>query len=243
MRIIFVCFVVVLAGCLGRSGSLDGGNVIIMKTLQSEFVYEPGQGPTVSCHASTIVETAEGDLVTAWFGGAHEKHQDVGIWLARWEGDGWSEPLEVANGKVGSGRRYPCWNPVLFQPDGGQTILCYKVGPSPSEWWGMLKTSSDGGRTWDEERRLPDGVLGPIKNKPIGLTGGTILCGSSTEDQGWRVHFEWTVDGGGELGAAESSQRWARVRGDPADVVKLPGGSNPGAVPKSSRCGYTDVVE
>lgn len=57
-------------------------------------------------------------------------------------------------------------------------------------------TSSDDGRTWSEPRRLPEGVLGPIKNKPVQLTDGRILCPSSTEDPatGWTVHFEVTAD-------------------------------------------------
>ena len=41
-------------------------------------------------------------------------------------------------------KRYPCWNPVLFQPKDGPLMLFYKVGPSPDNWWGMLMTS--GGR-------------------------------------------------------------------------------------------------
>src|SRR4029077_7586930 len=41
---------------------------------------------------------------------------------------------------------------------------------------------------------LPDGILGPIKNKPGQLPHGDILCPSSTQDQGWRVHFERTID-------------------------------------------------
>jgi predicted neuraminidase len=58
----------------------------------------------------------------------------------------------------------------------------------------MLIASDDGGKHWSAPQRLPDGVLGPIKNKPTQLADGTILCGSSTEHQGWRVHFEWTAD-------------------------------------------------
>jgi predicted neuraminidase len=73
-------------------------------------------------------------------------------------------------------------------------MLFYKVGPSPSTWWGMLMTSEDGGRSWSQPRRLPEGILGPIKNKPVQLTTGEILCPSSTEHDGWRVHFERTRD-------------------------------------------------
>lgn len=59
-----------------------------------------------------------------------------------------------------------------------------------------MRTSGDSGRTWGEPRRLPDGMLGPVKNHPIEFPDGTILCGSSTEQDGWRVHFEWTRDAG-----------------------------------------------
>jgi predicted neuraminidase len=33
-----------------------------------------------------------------------------------------------------------------------------------------------------------------VKNKPVTLPDGSLLCGSSTEDKGWRVHFERTPD-------------------------------------------------
>jgi predicted neuraminidase len=78
--------------------------------------------------------------------------------------------------------------------------LYYKVGPNPQSWWGMVKTSRDAGVTWSEARRLPDGILGPIKNKPIRLPDGTIVAGSSTESPQplsvWQVHFERSSDGG-----------------------------------------------
>ncbi len=97
--------------------------------------------------------------------------------------------MEVANGVESPTKRYPCWNPVLFQMPEGPLMLFYKVGPNPREWWGMLITSDDDGQTWSEPRRLPDGILGPIKNKPV-LHEGHLLCPSSTEHDGWRVHLE-----------------------------------------------------
>jgi len=159
--------------------------------VKSEFIFETAPFP--SCHASTIAETREG-LVAAWFGGTHEKHRDVGIWFSRLQSGNWSAPVEVANGEQNSGERYPCWNPVLFQPKNGPLLLFYKVGPNPSAWWGMLRTSTNSGETWSAATRLPEGILGPIKNKPVQLADGGILCPSSTEDDGWRVHFERTDD-------------------------------------------------
>lgn len=156
--------------------------------VRAEFVYE--QAPFPRRHASTIAAAGEA-LVAAWFGGTHEKHDDVGIWLSRWtESTAWTEPVEVADGVWTDGRRYPCWNPVLFQVDAGPLLLFYKVGPSPSEWWGVVKTSRDDGASWSDARALPEGQLGPIKNKPVMLDGGRLLCGSSSEHDGWRVHME-----------------------------------------------------
>jgi predicted neuraminidase len=98
------------------------------------------------------------------------------------------------------GTRHPCWNPVLFELSPGILALYYKVGPTPRTWWGMQRTSRDNGETWSEARRLPDGILGPVKNKPVRLSDGSILSGSSTETDTrpsvWRVHFERSTDGG-----------------------------------------------
>lgn len=161
--------------------------------LKAEFLYE--KAPFPSCHASTIVETKAG-LVAAWFGGTREKHPDVCIWVARNADGKWTEPAKVADGVQADGKQLPCWNPVLFQPKEGPLLLFYKVGPNPDAWWGMLKTSTDNGATWSEARRLPDGILGPIKNKPVQLSNGDILCPTSSEHDGWRVHFERSTDNG-----------------------------------------------
>jgi predicted neuraminidase len=156
-----------------------------------EFIYEKASFP--SCHASTIAETP-GGLAAAWFGGTDEGERDVGIWLSRRTGDSWSAPAEVASGVESPEKRYPCWNPVLFQAPKGPLLLFYKVGPSPSSWWGMLETSPDSGATWTKARRLPEGILGPVKDKPLLLPGGDLLCPSSTEHAGWKIHFERTPD-------------------------------------------------
>ncbi len=162
--------------------------------VKSEFIYLTAPFP--SCHASTIAETKSG-LVASWFGGTAERNPDVCIYVSRQVGGHWTPPLQVADGVGFATDRLPCWNPVLFQPTNGSLLLFYKVGPKPAAWWGMLTTSTNDGQTWSKPVRLPDGILGPIKNKPVQLANGDILCGSSTEgDGGWRVHFERTSDFG-----------------------------------------------
>ena len=126
----------------------------------AEFLNE--RAPYPQCHASTIAEAAPGRLVAAWFGGSREGAPDVGIWLTRFASGAWSEAIEVANGVQPDGTRHPTWNPVLFSPSKNFLVLFYKVGPSPSAWWGMMKISQDGGQTWGEATRLPAPSLGPI---------------------------------------------------------------------------------
>jgi predicted neuraminidase len=191
-----------------------------------EFIYE--SAPFPECHASTIEQTTTGDLVCAWFGGLREKDPSVGIWTSRHDGSRWSVPEEVANGVQPDGTRLPCWNPVLWQAWPGDAaaagrgtvdplVLFYKIGPSPSTWWGMLRRSEDGGKTWSEAERLPDGILGPIKNKPVRLADGTLLCPSSSETDEtrsrWRVHFELTRD----LGAT-----WTKITPPAAKTGEQP---------------------
>ncbi|HID76927.1 MAG TPA: sialidase [Planctomycetaceae bacterium] len=166
--------------------------------VEGALIYPLDDRPTPQCHASTIVQTPSG-LVAAWFGGTHEGNPDVGIWVSRHDGRAWSRPVEVAEGVQSPERRHPCWNPVLFLPSGGPLVLFYKVGPSPSRWWGMLITSGDHGRSWSEPRRLGRDpavgpLIGPVKDKPVELSDGALVCPSSTEHAGWRVHFELTAD-------------------------------------------------
>jgi predicted neuraminidase len=161
--------------------------------ISGDFIYETA--PIPECHASTIVETSDG-LVAAWFGGTREKNADVTIWVSRHVAGRWSAPVSVADGVQADGKQYPCWNPVLFQSRGGPLMLFYKVGPNPDAWWGMVRTSTDSGATWSDASRLPDGILGPVRNKPVQLDDGTIVSPSSTEDQGWRAHFELSTDRG-----------------------------------------------
>ena len=101
----------------------------------------------------------------------------------------WHEALADDNDRIGAEQRKACWNPVLFQMPNGEVWLFFKIGKNVKDWTGWLCKSTDGGRTWGEKEPLPEGFLGPIKNKPE-LVGGRLLCPSSTENNGWKLHFE-----------------------------------------------------
>lgn len=161
--------------------------------VKDEFIYD--KAPYPECHAATIAETSKG-LVASWFGGTKERNPDVCIWVSRMVNGKWTEGTNVANGEQNDSLRYACWNPVLYQVPRGKLLLFYKIGPSPAKWKGYIKTSDDGGTSWSAQTALPEGFLGPIKNKPVLLKDGTLLSPVSTEGNGWQVHFEASRDFG-----------------------------------------------
>ena len=136
---------------------------------------------------------ANGKLMAAWFGGTSEGSPDVSIWTSVRNNNGWTQPVKTADGVQQDGKQFACWNPVLFKAKDGTLYLHYKVGPNPREWWAMYKTSADDGNTWSAAEPLPEGFLGPIKNKPFQLADGNIQYPSSIEskdEQHWTIHME-----------------------------------------------------
>ncbi len=186
--VLLFCAMVVVSMVNGYANELTGEGLV-----KTEMIFPLDDRPAPQCHASTIAETGEG-YAAAWFGGEREGSPDVGIWLSRYDGSGWSVPEEIASGQGMDAKGYPCWNPVLFQPREGPLMLFFKVGPNPRAWRGMMKTSLDNGKTWSRAERLPEGILGPIKNKPVELRDGTLVCPTSDESEGWRVFFNVTRD-------------------------------------------------
>jgi predicted neuraminidase len=156
----------------------------------SEFIFT--EAPFKSCHASTIVQLRNGDFLAAWFGGTAEGNPDVAIWSSRRTRNGWSAPFQLVREP-----NTPTWNPVLFHSNDGRLWLYYKFGAGPPTWKAARIFSTDEGATWSQPERLPDGILGPIKDKPLVLDDGTIISGSSVETlQSWNTWIERSADNG-----------------------------------------------
>lgn len=195
---------------------------------QSEFVFE--SAPFPSCHASTIVELKGGELMAAWFGGTREGAADVAIWGSRRTAGGWSAPVELAR-EAGQ----PSWNPVLFHTKDGVLWLYYKVGPSPMTWTAARRYSKDEGKTWSAIEKLPAGLVGPVRAKPLVLADGTIVSGSSVESyRSWAAWVERSTDGG---------KTWKKI--GPVTVPRTvarrnPRGGAPLEVPGSGEWDFTD---
>ncbi len=184
-RILIYCIFIQLAGCPVILTAQEA----ILK--QKQLVFD--KPPFKECHASSIVELSGGKLMATWFAGPYESHAEVTIWGAWFENGRWTKPVELADGVKSNKQRFACWNPVLFKTREGKLFLFYKVGKSPREWWGEVKVSEDDGKTWSAARTLPEGMLGPIKNKPVQLDNGDILHPSSIEsldEKIWHIHLE-----------------------------------------------------
>lgn len=166
--------------------------------VSSQQIFQEGHVDFKQCHASTIQSLGKDSLLACWFGGTHESNPDVVIWSSRYANGKWDAPVQVADGLL-EHKRYPTWNPVLYQyPNSDSLCLFYKIGPNPREWKGYVKYSHDKGRHWSAAQALPDAILGPIKNKPLTLPNGTILSPSSTEskEEIWKAHIEISRDQG-----------------------------------------------
>jgi len=173
---------------------------IALATAQAQsdgFIFQPiSSGHAVPAtqrdnHASTLVELKNGDILAAWFAGTKEGAPDVAIYSSRMHHGAWSAPIELARAN-----KVACWNPVLFHTNDGRLWLYYKYGTKPATWLGARKVSTDEGLTWSAEEHLPDGILGPIKDKPLVLPDGTIVSGSSVENGKWNAWVERSTDNG-----------------------------------------------
>lgn len=194
LKITAIC-IGILTGCNSKTKMADDNmNTNTVIKVAHDFVFGDDR-PFPQCHASTVLRTADEKFLVAWFGGTHEKHDDVGIWLSKGEPGNWSAPVEVA--KI---REDAHWNPVLFQDPSGEIILFFKVGKTIDFWETWYKVSSDNGATWSEAKDLvagDKGGRGPVRNKPVVLSDGSWLAPASNElNKVWNAFVDRSEDGG-----------------------------------------------
>ena len=163
------------------------------KILEKKLVMK--QNMTEMCHASTVLEKPDGEILTAWFGGSREGASDTGIYLSRRKKGG-----EFCIPEKMAGSTEAHWNPVLFSPDEKNIYLYYKVGMKIACWRTYIRISEDGGLTFGQEKELvkgDEGGRGPVKNKPIKLENGLILAPGSLEKEEWAAFVDYSEDGAG----------------------------------------------
>lgn len=154
-------------------------------------------------HAATLAETADGDLLCAWFNGPGEGEPGTNVVvsrLPRGEHSVWSAPDLIAADPERSEQ-----NPVLFRAPDGQVWLLH-TSNTPHDRTNahvLARRSGDGGLTWSEPEVLFAGPGFFLRNPPVFLPDGTWLLPAYqvdaegeysvvalSEDQGrsWQVH-------------------------------------------------------
>lgn len=64
--------------------------------VERGFLYDDEMPPT--CHAATLVEAQNGDIIAAFFGGTYEGHPDSDVWTCRFHNGQWSAPTILVDG-------------------------------------------------------------------------------------------------------------------------------------------------
>jgi predicted neuraminidase len=142
--------------------------------MQAHFLYNP---PSTGCycHAPTLVETARGELVAAWYAYAEQEHVSASLAVARRPaGASEWEPSRTVFGD----RAYSAGNPVLFEEPGGTMWLLFVILKDRCYWdeaelRGMC--SADGGRTWSAPAPLwpRRGLM--VRHPPVRCADGSFL--------------------------------------------------------------------
>lgn len=148
-----------------------------------------------SVHASSFLFTKDGRVFAVWFQGSAEGNPDVCIWSAQRAGGRWSEPVRLT-----ADDGVPHWNPVPHLFPDGRICVFYKKGIDPGCWRTEVIESSDGGLTFGPARELVpgdrSGGRGPVRNRIITLSDGSLLAPGSIEYDGWRCFADRSADGG-----------------------------------------------
>ncbi|GAA1615773.1 exo-alpha-sialidase [Kribbella karoonensis] len=134
-------------------------------------------------HAVTLVETAAGDLLAAWFNGPGEGEPDTNIVLSRLPAgsDTWLEPVQLSSDPQRSEQ-----NPVLFVPPppageeaaaGGEVWLLHTSNEPHDQSTSRVirRVSSDGGVTWGRSEVMFDQLGSFIRNPIVVLSNGDWL--------------------------------------------------------------------
>ncbi|MGD9722503.1 MAG: exo-alpha-sialidase [Pirellulales bacterium] len=189
--------------------------------FESQLVFE--KIPFAAAHhCSTICEAANGDRLCLWYGGSYESADDQVLFLARRKpaDRNWSTPQVLARNAL-----QPPGNGVIFRDAEDLIWIVWgrMEGTRPmrrGSGWDrcrlMVRTSTDHGATWSDDRAMFEETLWCVpRNPPLRMADGSLLLPVEGELDG--------VEGSRFLTLAPGTATWR-----PAGFT--PGGSQPAVI-------------
>lgn len=164
-----------------------------MKILKETFAFQRDERFPF-CHASTLAELPNGNLVCALYAGQYEGSPDSAILLSEFVKDQgkWTSPRVVADTPG-----LPEGNPVLFLDKNGTLWLFFVT--MFGKGWDTCKVkyqrSYDFGKTWQPPVTLRDELGWMTRNKPLILPNGDIIL-PMYDERDWTSFFLISEDGG-----------------------------------------------
>ncbi len=155
--------------------------------VADDYVRNPADAIT---HVASAVELPDGRLAAFWYEGTAEAVPDVRIRMAVSTGDGWGEPVDVADAATTAAdqRRFIRFvgNPVAWRhPDGGYWLF---YASSSIGGWSMVQLNvmrSEDGLRWGPSRRLVTApflnMTASVKATPLAMADGRIALPVYTE--------------------------------------------------------------
>ena len=153
--------------------------------MEAEFLYNPVD-KGLYCHAPTLLETATGDLLAAWYTYPDEEYTGASLALARRSADQikW-DSSENALGPFDSS----VGNPVLFQEPEGRVWLLFVLLKGRYCNDAILKGvySEDGGRSWSSPMTIWSERGMMVRHPPVLFGNGSLLLPAYDEVAGESV--------------------------------------------------------
>lgn len=148
--------------------------------FQSELVFEVAPG-AVSHHCSTLTEAANGDVLCLWYGGSYESANDQALFLSRRKAGErtWSAPEPMLRDSL-----RPPGNALIFTDGIGRIWIIWgrmdasrplRRGGGWDECTLLYRISEDHGRTWSQDKEMPELDRALPRNVPITMDNGELL--------------------------------------------------------------------
>ena len=141
--------------------------------IRSHFLYNPPDAG-LHCHAATLAQLQNGDLIAAWYAYPDEEHRDGIIVTSTLAGGqfSWSSSRRAAGGDGSS-----AGNPVIYEAPDGTLRLHYVL--LKGGYWDtaelMSSVSVDGGRNWTSPARMWPNPGMMARHRPLVLADESLL--------------------------------------------------------------------